>query len=417
MLSTRDRLAGSGGRATVSRKLHSSSPLGRVRATGSAASRPRRKTLLSARSSAGRRLECSCRTSCARSTTASGLRRRRWTNARVVDERVPMCRQVVLAAVARGSEQVGGALGGVGLALHIETGRGGEPGGSLVGTAELGQRCRRRRTRAGPRRAGAAPVQSASGEHRQRGVGWPRSRRAPATTMNSSARVSGSRRPTSGSLSTRTAWAGPAQGTLAVGDDRQVAGIAGDPARGAQFGQRLGPFLRVVRGDSDRLADGGHREARAAGRAGMREGPCGIGVEQPARPRRDEPATASALTLLNERSSARTCAVQHRHVQAGGNRPARATRGRRSRRSPVAACAALVAGSAGRAASGRFGADSSRRRRPRSGALPALATPRVRRPGHGRRSEVRPRSAARPRSRGTATIGGATDGRTRDHGR
>ena len=140
---------------------------------------------------------------------------------------------------------------------------------------------RRRRTRAGrlpergrslsrPPRASTASAASSC----------PRSRRAPAATMYSSARASGSSRRTSGSLSSRSACCGPAQRPLAVGDDRQIARVAQDAPRRAEFAEGLGPLLTPVGGNTDGLphrADAGRAGARRPGQL-QRLGR--VGVEQ-----------------------------------------------------------------------------------------------------------------------------------------
>ncbi len=77
--------------------------------------------------------------------------------------------------------------------------------------------------------------------------------------------------------SNRLLWT--AERPLAVRHQRQVAGIARDPASGAEFAQRLRPFFGVIRGHADRLSHRGHPGRPIACCSGVLECPDGVDIE------------------------------------------------------------------------------------------------------------------------------------------
>ncbi len=109
---------------------------------------------------------------------------------------------------------------------------------------------------------------------------WPRSARAPASTMVISMRRAGSSGRRAASLASFRAFCGRPKRALAVGHDREVVIGAGHPPQGPELAQRHVIAAGGVRGLGRRLADDGQPSRTTTGGLGVRVRQLGLLVDQ-----------------------------------------------------------------------------------------------------------------------------------------
>src|SRR5690242_20590062 len=156
-----------------------------------------------------------------------------------------------------GSEQGGGPLGGVGLTVDIQRGGRGKPGRRLIVTPQCLERVRVRVPESGRAGSRPVPVEPATREYGQRCF--------RLTTIT--ARTGHDDEQFGARLRVELGHTGIAQhphrltrateGSLAIGQQRQVPRVAGDAARSAQLVECFAPLAGTVGGDADRLPNDG----------------------------------------------------------------------------------------------------------------------------------------------------------------